>query len=142
MLLSDQNLPWFASQSERDAFITMKWAGVFISGERAPLKIGWTQFPDRITDCIHFIVWVSSSWGAQRLVKEVACLLEGQHLRDYMFDVTSETAKQTIKQAAERMNVNTYSHKQLLGRVRRLSLQREEQILRGFQRHGFPLASM
>src|ERR1700681_4592165 len=133
MQLSVRNLSWFSSKAERALFKELGFACIYAAGpiEGRPLKIGWTSFPHRITEHhIHHIVWTAGDLLARRVTKEAAALLASRRLDSGKYDVPPDLAGQAIYIAAEKCGISTFSHDDMLTRVRTLRQHRIDKIVR------------
>jgi hypothetical protein len=135
-----QGLPWFNNNREKQTFKEQEFACVFAAGPYAgrPLYIGRTaHLRDRMSDlkskcngdlALHCIAWTAGDPLARRVVSEAEAVLDkaGRRLPSNMFDVTPELAREVIRIAADKARVPTFTHDQMLEKVRGIRLARIE----------------
>lgn len=137
-------LPWLHSKPERAIFSELGFACVYAVGPSGgrPLRIGWSkQLKDRMSDLqlgcwkqlqIHDITWTSGDMLAIRLFNEVAGLFDkaNRRLTGDWFDVTPEFAQQAIRIATGKTNIPTFSHVEMLDKVRSVRKKRIEAAIK------------
>lgn len=125
-------LPWLSSKPERAIFSDLEFACVYAVGPTGgrPVKIGWArQLKDRMQAIqlgswkelqVHDIVWTAGDMLAIRLYNETTALFDkaNRRLCGDWFDVTADFASQALRIAAEKSGVPTFSHGEMLERVR------------------------
>lgn len=125
-------LPWLHSKPERAIFSELGFSCVYAVGPTGgrPLRIGWArQLKDRMEalqlGCwkdlqIHDIAWTVGEHVAMRLTGVAHEILDKakRRLTGDWFDITPEFGSQVIRLAAEKSNVSTFSHVEMLDRVR------------------------
>jgi hypothetical protein len=134
---SVRNLSWFSSKAERAIFKELGFASVYAAGPITSrlLKIGWTRFPQRITEHhIHCIVWAAGDLLAQRVANETASLLASRRLDSGKYDVPPDLAEQAINLSAEKQRVPTFSHVDMLARVNAFRQYRLDKAVRELER--------
>jgi hypothetical protein len=137
-------LPWLHSKPERAIFSELGFACVYAVGPSGgrPLRIGWSkQLKDRMSDLqlgswkelqIHDITWTAGDMLAIRLFNEVARLFDkaNRRLSGDWFDVTPEFAQQAMRLASDKLNVPTFSHGDMLQKVRTVRKRRIDAAVR------------
>lgn len=125
-------LPWLHSKPERAILSELGFACVYAVGPTGgrPLRISWArQLKDRMEalqlGCwkdlqIHDIAWTVGDMLAMRITSAAHDILDKakRRLSGDWFDVTPEFASQLIRLAAEKSNIPTFSHVEMLDRVR------------------------
>jgi hypothetical protein len=125
-------LPWLSSKPERAIFSELEFACVYAVGPVGgrPLRIGWArQLKDRMHDLqlgcwkelqIHHIVWTAGDLLATRVHGEATALLDKarRRLTGDWFDVTPEYATQAIRLATDKLTIPTFSHGEMLEKIR------------------------
>jgi len=141
-------MPWFEARQEIDLFRELEYACVYALGpaEGAPLRIGMTADPRRELGILqaenwqdliaHEIVWTAGKPLARRLKAEVHRLLdgEGRRIRADWFRLERDEAWPLIKTAAATLKIPTFSHQEMMRRVRSL---REDRIAQALASAGF-----
>jgi hypothetical protein len=125
-------LPWLSSKPERAIFDELQFACVYAVGPSGgrPLRIGWArQLKDRMQALqlgswkeleIHHILWTAGDMLAIRLFNEVAATFDKakRRLTGDWFDVMPEHAQQAMCLATDKLTVPTFSHGDMLQKVR------------------------
>jgi hypothetical protein len=125
-------LPWLSSKPERAIFDELSFACVYAVGPIGgrPLRIGWArQLKDRMSALqlgswkelqIHDIVWTAGDMLAIRVFNDVAGFLDKakRRLTGDWFDVTPDLAQQAIRLSSDKLAVPTFSHGDMLRKVR------------------------
>ncbi len=136
-------VPWLSSKPEREIFNEQQFACVYAVGPSGgrPLRFGWArQLQDRMQQLqlgswkeltIHQIVWTVGDMLAVRLLQDTIALVEKRRLYGDWFDVTADLGKQAILVAADKQVVPTFSHTEMLEKVRRLRKGRIDAAVRG-----------
>lgn len=137
-------LPWLHTKPERAIFSELGFACVYAVGPTGgrPLRIGWSrQLKDRMQDLqlgcwkelqIHDIVWTAGDMLAIRVFNEVVSLFDQgkRRLTGDWFDVTPEFATQAIRLATNKTNIPTFSHVDMLDKVRDVRKKRIDAAIR------------
>ncbi|SDK44098.1 hypothetical protein [Bradyrhizobium ottawaense] len=137
-------LPWLHTKPERAIFSELGFACVYAVGPSGgrPLRIGWSkQLKDRMQELqlgcwkelqIHDIAWTAGDMLAIRLFNEAVGLLDKakRRLTGDWFDVTPEFAQQALRVATDKTNIPTFSHVQMLDKVRDVRKKRIEAAIR------------
>lgn len=138
------NLPWLHSKPERAIFSELGFACVYAVGPTGgrPLRIGWArQLKDRMKDLqlgcwkdlqIHDIIWTAGDMLAIRLFNEAVAVLDKakRRLASDWFDVTPEFASQVIRLATDKLTIPTFSHGDMLQKVRAIRRSRIDAAVR------------
>jgi len=106
-----------------------------------PLRIGWArQLKDRMQELqlgswkelsIHHLVWMVGDMLAIRLLNDVTKLVDQRRLHGDWFDITADLGTNAIRIAAERQPFQTFSHTEMLAKVRQIRKDRIEAAVRG-----------
>jgi hypothetical protein len=126
------NLPWLSSKPERAIFDELSFACVYAVGPTGgrPLRIGWArQLKDRMAALqlgnpkelvLHECIWTAGDMLAIRIFNETAAVFDKakRRLMSDWFDVTPELAQQAIRLATDKLKVPTFSHGDMLRKVR------------------------
>ncbi|MEH2517409.1 hypothetical protein V1279_002982 [Bradyrhizobium sp. AZCC 1610] len=137
-------LPWLSSKPERTIFDELSFACVYAVGPVGgrPLRIGWArQLKDRMAALqlgnpkelvLQECVWTAGDMLAIRVFNEVAATFDKAKRRLFgdWFDVTPELSKQAIRLASDKLNVPTFSHGEMLQKVRAIRRSRIEAAVR------------
>lgn len=137
-------LPWLHSKPERAIFKELGFACVYAVGPSGgrPLRIGWAkQLKDKLAELqpgcwkalsVHDVMWTAGDLLAVRLLGEATSMLDGakRRLTGDWFDVTAELAQQTLRIAREKCGVPTFTHAEMLDRVRAERERRIESAIR------------
>lgn len=137
-------LPWLHTKPERAIFSELGFACVYAVGPSGgrPLRIGWSkQLKDRMKELqlgcwkdlqIHDIVWTAGDMLAIRIFNEATATLDKakRRLTGDWFDVTPDLAQQVIRLATDKTNIPTFSHAQMLDKVRDVRKKRIEAAVR------------
>jgi hypothetical protein len=137
-------LPWLHSKPERAIFSELGFACVYAVGPSGgrPLRIGWSrQLKDRMKELqlgcwkdlqIHDIIWTAGDILAIRLFNDVAATFDKakRRLTGDWFDVTPEFAQQAIRLASDKLTVPTFSHGDMLQKVRAIRKSRIDAAVR------------
>jgi hypothetical protein len=138
------NLPWLHSKPERAIFSELGFACVYAVGPSGgrPLRIGWSrQLKDRMKELqlgcwkdlhIHDIIWTAGDMLAIRLFNEAASVIDKakRRLAGDWFDITPEFASQVMRLATDKTNIPTFSHVEMLDKVRDVRKSRIEAAVR------------
>ncbi|TYO65461.1 hypothetical protein FXV83_16125 [Bradyrhizobium hipponense] len=125
-------LPWLQSKPERAIFLELGFACVYAVGPTGgrPLRISWAkQLRDKLVDLqpgcwkelqVHDVRWTAGDMLAIRLLNEATALLDKakRRLTGDWFDVTPEFAQQILRFAADKSGIPTFSHAEMLDKVR------------------------
>jgi hypothetical protein len=125
-------LPWLHSKPERAIFLELGFACVYAVGPIGgrPLRISWArQLKDKLAELqpgswkqlqVHEVVWTAGDMLAVRLLNEMTGVLDRakRRLLGDWFDVTPEFAEQVMRLASDKLNVPTFSHGDMLQKVR------------------------
>jgi hypothetical protein len=137
-------LPWLHSKPERAIFSELGFACVYAVGPSGgrPLRIGWSrQLKDRMKELqlgcwkdlqIHDIIWTAGDMLAIRIFNEAVAVLDKakRRLTGDWFDVTPEFAQQAIRLASDKLTVPTFSHGDMLQKVRAIRKSRIDAAVR------------
>lgn len=137
-------LPWLHSKPERAIFSELGFACVYAVGPSGgrPLRIGWSrQLKDRMKELqlgcwkdlqIHDIIWTAGDMLAIRIFNEAVAVLDKakRRLTGDWFDVTPEFAQQAIRLASDKLIVPTFSHGDMLQKVRAIRRSRIDAAVR------------
>jgi hypothetical protein len=137
-------LPWLSSKAERAIFDELQFACVYAVGPSGgrPLRLGWArQLKDRMNALqlgnpkelqIHEIVWTAGDMLAIRVANEATALFDkaGRRLFGDWFDVTSEFAQQAIRISAQKAGVPTFTHGEMLEKIRETRKRRIEAAIK------------
>jgi len=134
------NLPWLHSKPERAIFSELGFACVYAVGPIGgrPLRIGWArQMKELQLGCwkdlqIHDIIWTAGDMLAIRLFNEAVAVLDKakRRLASDWFDVTPEFASQVIRLATDKLTIPTFSHGDMLQKVRAIRRSRIDAAVR------------
>jgi hypothetical protein len=125
-------LPWLQSKPERAIFLELGYSCVYVVGpsQGRPVRIHWAkQLPEKIAELqpgcwkplsLHDVAWTVGDKLAIRLLRDTTTILDGakRRLEGDWFDVTAELAQQTLRIASEKGGIPTFTHADMLGRVR------------------------
>jgi hypothetical protein len=125
-------LPWLQAKPELAIFKELSFACVYAVGPSGgrPVRIGWAkQLKDKLAELqpgcwkalsVHDVMWTVGDMLAVRLLGETTALLDGakRRLTGDWFDVTAELAQQTLRIAREKSGVPTFTHAEMLDKVR------------------------
>lgn len=137
-------LPWLSSKPERAIFSELGFACVYAVGPSGgrPLRIGWSRQPkDKLQALqlgswkelqIHDILWTPGDMIATRLFSEVVSILDKarRRLNGDWFDITPEFAQQAIRLASGKLTAVTFTHNEMLEKVRAVRKGRIEAAVR------------
>ena len=133
-------LPWLHTKPERAIFSELGFACVYAVGPCGgrPLRIGWArQLKDRMAALqlgnpkelvLHECIWTAGDMLAIRLFNETVAVFDKAKRRLFgdWFDVTPELAQQTLRFATDKLNIPTFSHGEMLQKVRAIRKKRIE----------------
>lgn len=125
-------LPWLQAKPELKIFKELGFACVYAVGPTGgrPLRISWAkQLKEKLAELqpgywkqlqVHDVLWTAGDMFAVRLLGEVTGLLDGakRRLTGDWFDITPELAKQTFAIAQQKSGVSTFTHADMLDKVR------------------------
>jgi hypothetical protein len=125
-------LPWPQSKAERAIFQELGFACVYAVGPIGgrPLRISWSrQLNEKLKELqpgywkqlqVHEVLWTAGDLLAIRLLHEATETFEKakRRLLGEWYDVTPGLAQQTLRLATSRTGVQTFSHTEMLDRVR------------------------
>lgn len=125
-------LPWLHTKPERAIYLELGFACVYAVGPTGgrPLRISWAkQLGEKLKELqpgcwkelqIHDVAWTVGDMLAIRLLNETAGILDKakRRLTGDWFDVTPEFAQQALRLAAEKCGVPTFTHADMLDKVR------------------------
>jgi hypothetical protein len=137
-------LPWLHSKPERAIFLELGFACVYAVGPIGgrPLRISWAkQLKEKLAELqpgcwkqlqVHEAVWTAGDMLAVRLLNEATALLDKakRRLTGDWFDVTPEYAQQILRFATDKSAVPTFSHGDMLEKVRAVRKRRIEAAIR------------
>ena len=137
-------LPWLSSKPERAIFDELSFACVYAVGPSGgrPLRIGWArQLKDRMQALqlgnpkelvLHECVWAAGDMLAIRVFNEVTSAFDKAKRRLFgdWFDLTPEFAQQAIRLASDKLGVPTFSHGDMLQKVRTVRKNRIDAAVR------------
>jgi hypothetical protein len=137
-------LPWLHTKPERAIFSELGFACVYAVGPTGgrPLRIGWSkQLKDRMRELqlgcwkdlqIHDIAWTAGDMLAIRIFNEATTILDKakRRLTGDWFDITPDFAGQVIRLATDKTNIKTFSHVDMLDKVREVRKKRIEAAIR------------
>ena len=137
-------LPWLHSKPERAIFSELGFACVYAVGPSGgrPLRIGWSrQLKDRMKELqlgcwkdlqIHDIIWTAGDILAIRLFNDVAATFDKakRRLTGDWFDVMPEHAQQAMRLASDKLTVPSFSHGDMLQKVRAIRKSRIDAAVR------------
>jgi hypothetical protein len=137
-------LPWLSSKPERAIFDELQFACVYAVGPSGgrPLRIGWArQLKDRMQAIqlgnwnelqIHHIAWTAGDMLAIRIFNDVTAVLDKakRRLTGDWFDVTPEFAQQAIRLASDKLTLPTFSHGDMLQKIRAIRKNRIDAAVR------------
>jgi hypothetical protein len=138
------NLPWLSSKPERAIFDELSFACVYAVGPTGgrPLRIGWArQLKDRMAALqlgnpkelvLHECIWTAGDMLAIRIFNETAAVFDKakRRLMSDWFDVTPELAQQAIRLATDKLTIPTFSHGDMLQKVRAIRRSRIDAAVR------------
>jgi hypothetical protein len=136
--------PWLQSKPERSIFKELGFACVYAVGPIGgrPLKISWSrQFKEKLLELqggnwkelqVHDVVWMNGDILAMRLLSEVVSFFDKakRRLLGDWYDVTPELASQALRLATDKTGVPTFTHAEMLDRVRTERKRRIEAAIR------------
>ena len=125
-------LPWLHSKPERAIFLELGFACVYAVGPLGgrPLRIAWArQLKEKLAELqpgswkqlqVHEVAWTAGDMLAVRLLNEMTGVLDKakRRLLGDWFDVTPELAQQALRFATDKTGVPTFTHTEMLDRVR------------------------
>lgn len=125
-------LPWLHTKPERAIFLELGFACVYAVGPTGgrPLRISWAkQLGEKLKELqpgcwkelqVHDVAWTVGDMLAVRLLNETAGILDKakRRLTGDWFDVTPEFAKQALRLATEKTGLPTFTHAEMLDKVR------------------------
>jgi hypothetical protein len=137
-------LPWLHSKPERAIFLELGYACVYAVGPIGgrPLRISWArQLKDKLTELqpgywkqlqVHEVLWTVGDMLAIRLLNEAAEILDKakRRLLGDWYDVTPELAQQTLRLASGKTSTQTFTHVEMLDKVRAVRRSRIEAAIR------------
>ena len=137
-------LPWLHSKPERAIFLELGYACVYAVGPIGgrPLRISWArQLKDKLTELqpgywkqlqVHEVLWTVGDMLAIRLLNEVAGVLDKakRRLLGDWYDVTPELAQQTLRLATDKTGIQSFTHAEMLDKVRAVRKSRIEAAVR------------
>jgi hypothetical protein len=137
-------LPWLSSKPERAIFDELQFACIYAVGPSGgrPLRIGWArQLKDRMQSLqlgnpkellLHECVWTAGDMLAIRVFNDVAATFDKakRRLMSDWFDVMPDHAKQAIRLASDKLTVPTFSHGDMLQKVRAIRKSRIDAAVR------------
>lgn len=138
------HLPWFTNRQESGIFDTLGYACVFASGPKKgrPLRIARSTAPLKWLAAIqadhwqpilvHEIAWTAGLPIARRLEAEIERILDkaGRRLNGSWFDVTPDLILPTFHVAAGNLDIETFTHDEMLARVAGFRERAIERVLR------------
>lgn len=137
-------LPWLQPGPERAIFLELGFACVYAVGPIAgrPLRISWAkQLRDKLVELqpgcwkelkAHEVLWTAGDMLAIRLLNEATALLDKakRRLAGDWFDVTPEFAQQVLRFATDKTGIPTFTHAEMLDRVRSTRRSRNDAEIR------------
>jgi hypothetical protein len=137
-------LPWFSSKPEKAIFTEQQYACVYAVGPVGgrPLRLGWSkQLQDRMREIqagywkqfsIHEVTWTVGDMLSIRVFNEVTAMFDkaSRRLTGDWFDVTPEFAAQAIRLASDKLGIPTFSHGEMMERVRAIRKSQIEKAIR------------
>jgi hypothetical protein len=137
-------LPWISSKAEQAILDEQRYACVYAVGPSGgrPLRVGWSKkLPFRMKELqagywkelqLHHIAWTVGDMLAIRVFNEVAAMFDkaSRRLTGDWFDVTPEFAAQAIRLASDKLGVPTFSHGEMLEKVRAIRKSQIEKAIR------------
>jgi hypothetical protein len=137
-------LPWLHSKPERAIFLELGFACVYAVGPVGgrPLRISWAkQLAEKLKELqpgswkelqVHDVIWTAGDMLAVRLLNEVTSVFERakRRLIGDWYDVTPELASQALRLATNKTGVPTFTHAEMLDKVREVRKSRIEAAIR------------
>ncbi|WP_316196660.1 hypothetical protein [Bradyrhizobium sp. SZCCHNS3053] len=137
-------LPWLQSKPERAIFLELGFACVYAVGPIGgrPLRISWArQLKDKLAELqpgswehlqVHEALWTAGDMLAVRVLTEAAAILDKGKRRLFgdWYDVTPVLAHEVLRIASEKSRVPTFTHTEMLDKVRTIRKQRIEAAVR------------
>jgi hypothetical protein len=137
-------VPWLSSRAERAIFDEIKYACVYAVGPSGgrPLRLGWSRYPlERVRQLqqgnwkeltLHDLTWTAGDIVATRLLGDTERILDlaKRRIHGDWFDVTPELASQTIRVASSNLNIPTFTHSEMLEKVRSVRKKRIDAAVR------------